>query len=79
MQLHNLRQIATYIKRSYGLNVKGMIHWEMLERNQSIKAQLYWQQQRVVDVIAQIHPELTNSLFLHNITLKNSSVKNFST
>lgn len=60
------------------LNVKGMIHWEMLERNQS-KGHLYWQQQRVVDAIAQIYPESTNVLFIYDITLKNSPGEKFFT
>lgn len=34
-------------------NVKGVIHWEMLEDNQFINTQLYFQQlQHVADVIA---------------------------
>lgn len=48
-------------------DVKGVIHWEMLERNQSINAQLYCQQlQRVADAIAQTRPELTDVMFLHD-------------
>lgn len=48
-------------------DVKGVIHWEMLQRNQTINAQFYCEQlQRVADAIAQKRPELTNVMFLHD-------------